>query len=157
MESLQKLCLFSFHIQCPGCDTFIERLNVSNLCVECSICTARNKKTYEFCWQCVREWKGPRPHADRCGNEGCRSAVQELLRDCPMIMLKSIKNVQCPAIRACPFCGVPIEHNEGCKIMKCPECEKSFCFVCLKPAYECLKTATHFIVCTAGVAPKQID
>uniref|UniRef100_A0A671PKD3 RING-type domain-containing protein n=1 Tax=Sinocyclocheilus anshuiensis TaxID=1608454 RepID=A0A671PKD3_9TELE len=143
---------------CPGCDSFIDRLDVSNLCVECSICTKRNGQTYEFCWQCVREWKGPRPRGDRCGNVGCTSADQELLRDCPLIYLKSVKNIQCPSIRACIFCGVLIEHtNEGCKIMKCKECNKQFCFICLKPAQECLENTNHFNSCSAGLAPRQID
>ncbi len=64
-------------------------------------------------------------------------------------------HVQCPAIRACPFCAVLIEHNEGCKMMSCRKCRNEFCFVCLKSARECLQTSTYFISCSAGVAPKQ--
>lgn len=157
------ICLFPSHIQCPDCGTFIERSDVFNLCVECSVCTERTRRIFEFCWQCEREWKGPRPRADQCGNVGCKSADQDLLRDCPMITLSSVVykdssvHVQCPAIRACPFCGVLIEHNEGCKIMSCRECKTQFCFACLKSAHECLKTSTHFISCSTGVAPRQKD
>ncbi|XDV53644.1 hypothetical protein PO909_022092 [Leuciscus waleckii] len=149
---------------CPGCGIFTERSDVSNLCVECSVCTANNRKPFKFCWQCVREWRGPQPRADRCGNGGCKRRNQELLRDCPIITLSSVvykgssDHVQCPAIRACIFCGVLIEHtNEGCKMVSCSKCKNEFCFVCLKSARECLKTSTHFISCSAGLAPRQID
>ncbi|XP_073688489.1 E3 ubiquitin-protein ligase RNF19B-like [Garra rufa] len=143
---------------CPSCGSYVDRLDDSNLCVECSVCTEKNGRTYEFCWQCVRVWKGPRPRGDRCGNVGCKRGDQELLRDCPLISLKSVKDFVCPSIRACIFCSVLIEHtNEGCKIMACSECKKEFCFICLKPAQECLETAKHFIPCTAGLAPRQID
>lgn len=104
----------------------------------------------------MREWKGPGPHADRCGNVGCTDH-QKLLKDCPMITLKSVQNVQCPAIRACISCGILIEHNnKGYKIIQCHGCNNRFCFICLKDADECVKTATHYILCTAGVAPRQV-
>ncbi|KAA0713188.1 hypothetical protein E1301_Tti018415 [Triplophysa tibetana] len=148
---------------CPGCETLIERSDVSNLCVECSVCTVKTGRIFEFCWQCEREWKGPRPRLDHCSNVGCRRADQELLRGCDMITFTSVVykgssvHVQCPAIRACPFCGVLIEHNKGCKIMSCGNCKKQFCFACLKSSHDCLKTSTHFISCSASVAPRQTD
>ncbi|XP_059392036.1 uncharacterized protein LOC132124900 isoform X2 [Carassius carassius] len=142
---------------CPGCGTFVERLDVSNLCVKCSVCTERTRKSYHFCWQCLREWKGPGPRADRCDNVGC-AIDQKLLKDCPLITLTSVQNVQCPAIRACTSCGVLTEHNnKGHKIIECHACNNRFCFICLKPADECIKSATHYIKCTAGVAPRQAD
>ncbi|KAK9951808.1 hypothetical protein ABG768_017683 [Culter alburnus] len=136
---------------CPGCGSLLERSDVSSLCVQCSVCTVKNGRIFEFCWQCEREWKGPRPR------------VISVVIDCPMISLPSVVykgtdvHVQCPAIRACPFCGVLIEHNEGCKMISCPECKTEFCFACLKPTHECLKTSTHLIPCSAGVAPRQIN
>ncbi|XDV37837.1 hypothetical protein PO909_007376, partial [Leuciscus waleckii] len=133
---------------CPGCGTFIQRVHTTNLAVECILCTKRTGKIYEFCWQCQREWKGPRPRDDQCENVGCNIKDQELLKDCSMVTLKSVQNVQCPAIRACPFCGVLIEHLQvGCKIMSCQRCHKEFCFVCLIPSKECLQTSTHFVLC----------
>lgn len=145
--------LFSF--QCPGCSTFVERTNVSNLSVECSICTTRTGRTYEFCWQCLKPWKGPRPRADQCDNEGCSKDLQ-LLKNCEMITLKSVKNIRVPSIRACPTCGTLIEHNtEKCKNIKCYHCGREFCFSCLKITSECLKTSKHFSECSDGVAPKQ--
>ncbi|XP_048036038.1 E3 ubiquitin-protein ligase RNF19B-like [Megalobrama amblycephala] len=154
MNTVKKIVDFR---ECPGCGTLTERMSVSSLCVQCSVCTAKNRKTFEFCWQCVREWKGPAPRADRCGNVGCIISDQELLRDCPLVTLPSVGNVQCPAIRACPTCGVLIElGSERCKIMTCPNCNKEFCFVCLKPVHECLKTATDFTPCSVGVAPRQL-
>ncbi|XP_039547673.1 probable E3 ubiquitin-protein ligase RNF217 isoform X2 [Pimephales promelas] len=143
---------------CPGCGTIIQRVHTTNLAVECLVCTKQTGKIYEFCWQCQREWKGPRPRKDQCDNVGCNIKDQELLKDCSMVTLKSVQNVQCPAIRACPFCGVLIEHLKvGCKIMTCKKCHKDFCFVCLKPSKECLETSTHFVLCSDGVAPKQVE
>uniref|UniRef100_A0A673IG31 RING-type domain-containing protein n=1 Tax=Sinocyclocheilus rhinocerous TaxID=307959 RepID=A0A673IG31_9TELE len=150
--------LYLIFLQCPGCGTFIERVHTSNLGVECLICTKRTGGIYKFCWQCLREWKGPQPCADQCENVGCNIKDQELLKDCSVVTLKYIQNVQCPAIRACPFCGVLIAHsNVGCKIMTCQKCHKEFCFLCLKPAQECLKTSTPYVLCTAEVAAKQVD
>ncbi|KAK7117963.1 hypothetical protein R3I94_023247 [Phoxinus phoxinus] len=122
---------------CPGCGTFIERSDVSNLCVQCSICTERTGETYEFCWNCLSEWTGSQTCSDRCGNVGC-TIDWKLLRDCPMISLIYFENeVQCPKMRACPSCGVLIEHNnDGCNNMECPGCEKEFCFICLEPDHD---------------------
>ncbi|XP_057183902.1 E3 ubiquitin-protein ligase RNF19B-like [Triplophysa rosa] len=130
---------------CPGCGFFIEREQTSNLCVTCLSCTARTGKLYEFCWQCEREWKGPRPRADQCDNVGCNSDELDLLRECPEI---TIRNVLCPHIRACPNCSVLIEHTtEGCNNMTCQMCSHTFCFVCLNRV--CVSAN-----CTA--APRQI-
>ncbi|XP_050961163.1 E3 ubiquitin-protein ligase RNF19B-like [Labeo rohita] len=122
---------------CPGCSTFVERLDVSNLCVECPVCTEKTGDSYEFCWNCLREWKGSHNRADRCGNVGC-TIDKKLLKDCPMISLTYFQNeVECPKIRACTSCGVLIEHtNEGCNNMECPECDNEFCFICLKPEHD---------------------
>ncbi|XP_048014178.1 E3 ubiquitin-protein ligase RNF19A-like, partial [Megalobrama amblycephala] len=141
---------------CPGCGTYSKRTDASNLCVQCNVCTVRKGRVYEFCWQCEREWKGRRPRADRCDNNNCTQSEQDILRNCPMITLKNVENVQCPSFRACTNCQVLIEHTgEGCKIMTCKNCEQEFCFICLKSANNCLSTKTHFKVCINGVAPRQ--
>ncbi|KTF86843.1 hypothetical protein cypCar_00035079 [Cyprinus carpio] len=128
--------LFDFRV-CPGCSTFVERLDVSNLCVECPVCTEKTGNSYEFCWNCLREWKGSQNRAERCGNVGC-TIDKKLLKDCPMISLTYFENkVQCPNIRACTSCGVLIEHtNDGCNNMECPECDFEFCFICLNPGHD---------------------
>lgn len=99
------LFLSSFYKQCPGCDAFIERTQTGNLSVQCTFCTARTGKTYEFCWQCLKQWKGRQPRSDRCDNEGCRDANLDLLKNCEPIILKSVQNIECPSVRACPNCG----------------------------------------------------
>ncbi|KAG1935585.1 E3 ubiquitin-protein ligase RNF19B [Pimephales promelas] len=83
---------------CPGCDWIIERSDSSNLSVQCTVCSVKNKKTFEFCWQCLREWKGPRPRSDRCDNDGCSNKDLDLLRDCATITLPSVNNIECPAM-----------------------------------------------------------
>ncbi|TRZ03621.1 hypothetical protein DNTS_032847 [Danionella cerebrum] len=123
---------------CPGCDTFIERRDVGNLCVECSICTHRTGRSYEFCWQCMGKWKGSLGASNRCGNAGCTSR-EKVLAECPMIKLSYFRNidVQCPLKRACTSCGMLIEHStNGCNNMTCPHCCLEFCFICLKAGHD---------------------
>uniref|UniRef100_A0A672J4C9 RING-type domain-containing protein n=1 Tax=Salarias fasciatus TaxID=181472 RepID=A0A672J4C9_SALFA len=134
-----------------------QRMDLTNLCVQCTVCTADKKKVYQFCWQCSKPWKGTAPTADRCANEGCVNHDLELLKNCKLIDLRDVQGVtDCPSIRACPTCGQRVEHDKtGCKTILCPFCQIEFCFVCLKLTSECLKTSTHFQKCSAGVAPKQ--
>ncbi|XP_052458500.1 caspase-23 [Carassius gibelio] len=61
---------------CPGCQSHVERRDRSNLCVNCTICTANLKRTYFFCWNCCREWKGPTNNSVRCENTGCGQRVR---------------------------------------------------------------------------------
>ncbi|XP_056307522.1 E3 ubiquitin-protein ligase RNF19B-like [Danio aesculapii] len=141
---------------CPGCDYVLERSDPANLSVQCTVCSARNNKTFEFCWQCLREWKGKRPRSDRCDNEGCTNNDLEMLRECENITLPSVKNIECPAVRACPTCGLLLNHNtEKCKNIVCSRCKKEFCFACLKLTPDCWKTSGYFKPCSDGVAPRQ--
>ncbi|XP_047447929.1 uncharacterized protein LOC125012182 [Mugil cephalus] len=142
---------------CPQCKTSVERKDLSNLCVQCVICRADQRKSHQFCWQCLRPWKGPGPRSDRCGNDGCTNQDLRLLRTCKDIVLPQVQGVNaCPSIRACPTCGLKVEHDKtGCKNIICPRCQVEFCFVCLKLTPECLKTSTHFMPCSDGVAPRQ--
>ncbi|XP_016105378.1 probable protein ariadne-2 [Sinocyclocheilus grahami] len=141
---------------CPGCDWLIERSDSSNLSVQCTVCSVKNKRTFEFCWQCVREWKGQCPRSDRCDNEGCCNRELDLLRDCATITLKDAANIVCPSVRACPTCGLLINcYTERSKNIVCSRCKKEFCFVCLKLTPDCLKTSSYYKPCSDGVAPRQ--
>ncbi|XP_039899515.1 E3 ubiquitin-protein ligase dbl4-like [Simochromis diagramma] len=142
---------------CPGCKTYVEREDLTNLSVRCTICTADNNKAYEFCCQCLRPWKGRAPRSDCCDNDGCVNHELEVLKNCETTDLPEVRGVDaCPSIRACPTCGEIVEHDKtGCKNITCPRCQKEFCFVCLKLTPVCLKTSTHFIPCSDGVAPRQ--
>nr|XP_046237254.1 probable E3 ubiquitin-protein ligase ARI5 isoform X1 [Scatophagus argus] len=142
---------------CPGCKTYVEREDLTNLNAQCPICTADKKKAYQFCWQCLKPWKGPAPRSDRCDNDSCVNHDLELLKNCKTTALPQVKGVEaCPSIRACPTCGHRVEHDKtGCKNIICPRCQVEFCFVCLKLTPECLKTSSYFIPCSDGVAPRQ--
>ncbi|XP_031707251.1 probable E3 ubiquitin-protein ligase ARI5 [Anarrhichthys ocellatus] len=142
---------------CPGCKTYLEREDPSNLNVQCTVCTSDKQKVYNFCWQCLKKWKGAAPRSDRCDNYGCVNHDLELLRTCRTAVLDQVEGVDaCPSIRACPTCGQKVEHDKtGCKNIICPRCLVEFCFVCLKLTPKCLETSSYFIACSDGVAPRQ--
>ncbi|XP_076829027.1 caspase-23 isoform X2 [Brachyhypopomus gauderio] len=68
--SAAKFCDYK---TCPGCKSYVERANKTNLCVHCTICTTAMGRTYEFCWNCMGEWKGQVHNATVCGNSGCET------------------------------------------------------------------------------------
>ncbi|XP_072232514.1 uncharacterized protein [Leuresthes tenuis] len=142
---------------CPGCKSSVARQILFNLSVRCKVCTAKRGRAYDFCWQCMREWKGPQPRSDRCENDGCSDLSLQTLRTCPDIVFQSVTDVTgCPSMRACPTCGSLLEHSSiECKNVVCPRCKVQFCFVCLKTTRKCLKTSTEFEPCSRGVAPRQ--
>ncbi|KAK3546640.1 hypothetical protein QTP70_031432, partial [Hemibagrus guttatus] len=148
-----KYCEYN---QCPGCKSYVEREDLTNLSVLCTICTADSGKRYEFCWQCLKTWKGPAPRSDKCENNGCVNHKVEKLSSCHNTILPEVQNLICPSLRACPTCGNLVEHDTtGCKNIICNQCNIEFCFSCLKLTVECLKTSSYFLPCLNGVAPRQ--
>ncbi|XP_026208893.1 uncharacterized protein LOC113157547 isoform X2 [Anabas testudineus] len=110
---------------CPGCRSSVTRINQSDLRVHCTVCSANKRRSYDFCWQCLREWKGPAPRSDYCDNEGCTNESLKTLTTCPEIKLEAVKEVTgCPSIRACPTCGILLQHDDKyCKKVVCPRCK----------------------------------
>lgn len=140
--------------ECPSCQNFCERINTSNRCVICRICTKKNGKTYHFCWDCKREWIGS-PSNQRCGNDKCNAQeILEKLKNCTTTEIGYLKGMMVPSLRACPYCGSLIEHGGQCKHMQCKACSKEFCFVCLRikdgGSWSC---GSYNTVCS--VAPRQ--
>ncbi|KAK2863045.1 hypothetical protein Q5P01_002578 [Channa striata] len=133
---------------CPVCKTSVVRQNQSVLNVHCTVCTANRGRIFEFCWQCLREWKGPAPRSDQCGNDGCTNESLKTLKTCPNIVFHTVQGpTLCPSIRACPTCGILLQHdNKSCEKVECLRCKVRFCFLCLKN--KCL-------MCKSGVAPRQ--
>uniref|UniRef100_A0A8C6P138 Probable E3 ubiquitin-protein ligase ARI7 n=1 Tax=Nothobranchius furzeri TaxID=105023 RepID=A0A8C6P138_NOTFU len=158
-ENMARLAAAEFcdFTTCPGCKSYVEREDLTNLCVQCLVCEADKKDTFQFCWQCSRPWKGAVPRSDRCDNDGCINQDLELLRTCKTTTLRDVQGVDpVPSIRACPTCGHKVEHDKtGCKNVICPRCQVEFCFVCLKITPVCLETSSYFIPCSDGVAPRQ--
>ncbi|XP_078420646.1 E3 ubiquitin-protein ligase RNF19B-like [Cetorhinus maximus] len=146
-----KYCEYKW---CPGCGSCVERKALTNLSVKCIICTAEKGKCYEFCWQCMKEWKGQAPRSDRCDNEGCTNIQLETLKNCDTKVLAYSK-IHCPKIRACPTCGVLIEHKDMCKYVICARCHVAFCFACLQTENVCRKSSAYHNACAKSVAPKQ--
>uniref|UniRef100_A0A3Q0SVQ0 RING-type domain-containing protein n=1 Tax=Amphilophus citrinellus TaxID=61819 RepID=A0A3Q0SVQ0_AMPCI len=142
---------------CPGCKSYVLRSDFSDLCVKCTVCTADLNRTFIFCWQCLRKWKGPSTRSDRCGNDGCVSNSLETLRKWPDITFKDVTGITgCPSIRACPTCGILVERNTTkCKNIFCTRCKVEFCFRCLENTKDCSETSGCFQPCSSGVAPRQ--
>ncbi|XP_070849298.1 E3 ubiquitin-protein ligase ARIH2-like [Chaetodon trifascialis] len=145
--------------ECPGCKTDVVRTNLNDLSVKCTVCTAERSSTYLFCWQCLRQWEGPKPRSDRCQNDGCTNPLLERLRNCPDIKFEDVKGVSgCPCVRACPTCGMVVEHSGlKCKNITCPQCKVEFCFVCLQTTVACQRQnpRSYYSGCSGGVAPRQ--
>ncbi|MEQ2234130.1 hypothetical protein ILYODFUR_028845 [Ilyodon furcidens] len=149
---------YFFTKPCPGCKYSVTRKDSSNLSVHCRICTAKKGYIYEFCWQCLREWRGPQPRSDHCGNEDCNNNSLNTLRTCPNVSFECVEVIGCPAVRACPTCGVLVEHTGmKCKNITCYRCKVEFCFVCLKITAECWKSPNYdyYGPCSSGIAPRQ--
>ncbi|KAM9424789.1 uncharacterized protein KZ484_004777 [Pholidichthys leucotaenia] len=142
---------------CPQCRSSVVKEDKSNLNVCCEVCTVTRGRAYEFCWHCLREWKGAKPRSDRCENNGCCNPSLKVLTTCPLVNFEEVEGVTgCPSIRACPTCGSLVEHSQRfCKCIICPRCNVEFCFVCLKLARECLGTSNAYNLCGSGIAPRQ--
>ena len=139
--------------ECPGCGNYCERKDKTTNRVYCRICSQLGKP-HTYCWDCRKPWNNSGSNL-QCGNPGCDTAsFLEILREAPLTTLSFLpKSVQVPSKRACPTCGVVIEHKGGCKHMKCKGCKTDFCFLCLKKKVEGSSYCGYNTVCT--VAPVQ--
>ncbi|XP_006893557.1 PREDICTED: uncharacterized protein LOC102855121 [Elephantulus edwardii] len=156
-EFEQKLALMAAKLycdykECPRCKSLVERKDLTTIRVFCIICT-----NYEFCWQCLRAWKGAGKPSDRCDNVGCRDPSLDTLASCVTKDLPGSEIQGCPSIRACPTCGMLIEHKEKCKYIVCSRCHVEFCFACLDLAQVCqaAKSGAWFKWCAKPLAPRQ--
>ncbi|XP_069474345.1 E3 ubiquitin-protein ligase DDB_G0292642-like isoform X2 [Ambystoma mexicanum] len=143
--------------ECPGCKSFVERKDLENLWVWCVICKSMKHKSHEFCWQCLKPWKGSGKTSVRCENPGCADPRLKILEDCCVKDLPGSEIKNCPSIRACPTCGVMIEHKIMCKYVMCKQCQVEFCFACLDNAKACQasKGGAWYKTCSKPLAPRQ--
>ncbi|KAJ1090230.1 hypothetical protein NDU88_003365 [Pleurodeles waltl] len=170
VEGLKRLCDFEEKLativakqccqskECPGCRSLIERRDKSNMRVFCTNCRAKKGTNYEFCWQCLRPWKGDSSSSVGCGNKECKDHNLVVLQKCKVIDLPYSGIKGCPSIRACPTCGLLIEHKNMCKFVMCCRCGVNFCFACLNTAKACQRRRAntgHNLTCDMPVAPKQ--
>ncbi|XP_038126239.1 potential E3 ubiquitin-protein ligase ariadne-2-like [Cyprinodon tularosa] len=143
---------------CPGCMSPVTRGSSLNLYIHCKVCSGKTGRTFAFCWQCLREWKGIQPRFDRCENDDCHNSALKTLRECPEIQIQTENGAKgCPSVRACPTCGSLIQHTgKGCKIISCPRCHMQFCFGCLKSTLECIIAQNRVLgKCPCDIAPRQ--
>ncbi|KAL3870585.1 hypothetical protein ACJMK2_038635 [Sinanodonta woodiana] len=138
--------------ECPKCSSYCQRQDKKNPRVVCLICSKGQTIRYEFCWYCRKVWSTS--GTKDCGNPSC-DGTDSRLKVLQKARLKTINGVQCPAVRACPACGLLIEHKEACKHMTCI-CKQKFCFICLKQAVNgTFQCGTSNAKCE--VAPTQKD
>uniref|UniRef100_UPI00398F5A75 E3 ubiquitin-protein ligase DDB_G0292642-like n=1 Tax=Pristiophorus japonicus TaxID=55135 RepID=UPI00398F5A75 len=117
--------------KCPDCSLYVQRMDMEKLCVQCPPCSKRSKKVFQFCWDCLREWKNADMQNDSCGNESC--SVTALLLGCSTIEDMASAVYGCPKVRACPNCEALAEHcMRGCPSVLCPNCRHLFCYRCLE-------------------------
>ncbi|XP_004484437.2 potential E3 ubiquitin-protein ligase ariadne-2-like [Dasypus novemcinctus] len=143
--------------ECPRCKSLVERKELTHLRVLCTICSSSLGGPSEFCWQCLRAWKGQGTPSDHCANEGCRDPSLHVLATCGTKDLPGSEIRGCPSIRACPTCGLLIEHKDKCKYVLCSRCHVEFCFACLDTAQACqaAKGGAWFQLCAKRLAPRQ--
>ncbi|KAK7882156.1 hypothetical protein WMY93_028330 [Mugilogobius chulae] len=85
---------------CPRCKSDISRKAGESLCVRCPKCTADKGAVYDFCWQCLKTWRGPSTRTDRCDNPGCVNPALVTLLTCDEIEFTQVevKNVTAQVI-----------------------------------------------------------
>ncbi|XP_072904950.1 E3 ubiquitin-protein ligase RNF217-like [Hemitrygon akajei] len=121
--------------KCPGCKSLLQRLDLTNLCMKCPFCSETKGEAFQFCWACLRKWKGGSWQGDSCANESCH--IVALLQCCEEILNPALTVNGCPSIRACPQCKALVAHSGGCKYVTCRNCTNRFCFRCLESFNAC--------------------
>uniref|UniRef100_A0A672GH55 RING-type domain-containing protein n=1 Tax=Salarias fasciatus TaxID=181472 RepID=A0A672GH55_SALFA len=142
---------------CPGCKTYLERMDLTNLCVQLhGLCPADKKKVYQFCWQCSKPWKGtlhPQTLCQRGLRQPRPGAAENLQADRPAEVLEVMpvppSGPVSPAVRGWSTTKHRLQEHHLSSLSD----RVLLCVPELTP--ECLKTSTHFQKCSAGVAPKQ--
>ena len=143
---------------CPRCNLVCERRERDIVITNCPACTRKLGRAYEFCWQCGREWTGPRSRsAKKCAHPDCEHPSLKAVQNAVMVT-----KYECtfPNIRACPICGEIVELSTlHCKYATCPKCAVPYCFLCLRSESECLKEKPRswYHPCSIPVKPKQTD
>ncbi|KAF4097166.1 hypothetical protein G5714_021174 [Onychostoma macrolepis] len=80
VSSPREICATSKLVQ-AACLTWKDEMRETCVCTAPSAQPTRN--TYNFCWSCQSEWKGPTHNALRCSNSGCG---QEVATDDPLVL-----------------------------------------------------------------------
>ncbi|XP_051981699.1 E3 ubiquitin-protein ligase lubel-like [Xyrauchen texanus] len=117
--------------KCPGCQQFnIRKLDGQR--AVCKSCSKVNRRVFQFCWACQREWPQHALTTDSCVLPNC--ALRAALLSVKQISdpVSSVRG--CPYFRACPGCKALLTHNSvGCPNIICPHCHTEFCFRCMRP------------------------
>jgi len=121
----ERCCRKSEVKTCPSCGAHCVRGGLNTFRAACPACHQQ-----DFCWECQKLWKGS--GLQICGNENCPVLeIQKMLDSCTFVTASS-SNIVIPKKRACPKCLTIMEHDPGCKHIKCCGCGWNFCFSCLE-------------------------
>jgi len=82
-----------------------------------------------FCWGCGEKWVD-----GHICDSSFRRDLCEILQNAEVKKIGQVEGV--PSIRCCPNCCQLLYHIDCCKHMRCGQCKKYFCFVCMKPQKE---------------------
>ena len=117
--------------QCPKCGSYCMRVQTNVNSVRCFTCSKKSNSNIYFCWFCLQDWKSSLSSSS-CGNANCNDAEKlTQLQSCGKVKVL-YTDIETFKLRACPKCGIVIEHAGGCKKMTCETCKTKFCFVCLR-------------------------
>ena len=144
--------------QCPNCDNYIERdPSIIGLKTKCVLCFKICSQDFSFCWKCGNKWESSRNSNVSCGRGDCKSMNLKILENCKFIKLSACPKLdEIPSIRACPSCGILVEHSGlNCKNIACQRCNISFCFACLEKTEVCSKFSGHYGKCSKPIEPIQ--
>ncbi|XP_059405156.1 uncharacterized protein si:ch211-284e13.9 [Carassius carassius] len=117
--------------KCPSCQqSDIRKLDGQR--AVCKSCSKAKRTVFQFCWACQREWPYDASTTNSCMLPNCAFRAA-------LLSVKHIHDPQssvngCPYFRACLGCHALLTHSgEGCPNIICPQCDKEFCFRCLRP------------------------
>ncbi|XP_056312977.1 E3 ubiquitin-protein ligase lubel-like isoform X1 [Danio aesculapii] len=115
--------------KCPSCASSDVGVLDSQRAV-CGYCSKVNRRVFQFCCDCQREWPRDASSTSACMLPDC--ALRAALLSDTKISDPFSSARGCPFFRACPKCKALLTHNgKGCPNITCPHCHTYFCFRCL--------------------------
>lgn len=118
--------------ECPSCQFRVIKGDFKSNRGGCPKCSYG-----DYCFNCFQKWRND--GFEKCGNPTC-ILINTILEDCKWDRYLELKKngntviVGLPSLRVCPnsTCQTIISCTPGHKHMRCPQCNKGLCWVCLE-------------------------